>query len=70
MPVYSFNVSSNQALLLVCILSIIRYNSIDISREHQDHICLNIEPLLTTAKIRMGIWSKLPIGVMGQINLV
>lgn len=62
--------NSEQATLPLARASKIKYLGIQISRSISEYIALNIEPLFTTLKLKTQVWSRLPLGVMGRINLV
>lgn len=62
--------TSEQAALPLVRASIIKYLGIHVSRSIPDFIALNIEPLFNTLKLKTQVWSRLPLGVMGRINLV
>lgn len=52
------------------ILSKMKYLGIMITRSPDDYIRLNIEPLFTVLKTKTQAWTRLPLGVMGRINLI
>lgn len=46
-----------------------KYLGVLITRDPKDFIVNNIEPLFTYLKSRTQTWTRLPLGVMGRINL-
>lgn len=62
--------TADQASLPLVRTDNFKYLGIQISRSLQDYIALNIEPLYSTLKTKTQIWPRLPLGVMGRINLV
>lgn len=50
--------------------STIKYLGIVITRFPEDFVKLNIEPVIATLKIKTQTWAKLPLGVMGRVNLI
>lgn len=62
--------SSDQALLpLLSRTSQIKYLGVYVSCSPQE-LSLNVEPLYDFIKAKTQIWYRLPLGVMGHINLV
>lgn len=45
------------------------YLGIVITRSPEDYVHLNIEPLITLTS-KTQTWAKLPLGVMGRVNLI
>lgn len=62
--------TADEALLPLVRTSNIKYLGVQVSCSLQDYIALNIEPLYSTLKTKTQTWSRLPLGVMGRINLV
>lgn len=46
------------------------YLGIVITRSPEDFTRLNIEPLIANLKSKTQTWAKLPLGVMGRVNLI
>lgn len=46
-----------------------KYLGITITRSLEEYFRLNIEPLFTTLKTKTQTWARLPLGVMGHVNL-
>lgn len=46
-----------------------KYLGVQITREPKEYITNNIEPLFTYLKSQTQSWARLPLGVMGRINL-
>lgn len=59
-----------QAALPLVRASQIKYLGVHCSRAPADCIGLNLEPLFALLKTKTRVWSRLPLGVMGRINLV
>lgn len=51
-------------------VSSMTYLGIVITRSPEDFIRLNIEPLIANLKSKTQTWAKLPLGVMGRVNLI
>lgn len=47
-----------------------KYLGVRCSRSLMDYTHLNLEPMYDLLKNKTQIWSRLPLGVMGHINLV
>ena len=62
--------TANQAVLPLVRASTIKYLGVTVSRPLFDYVTLNVEPLFALLKLKTQIWSRLPLGVMGRINLV
>lgn len=50
-------------------VSEITYLGIKITRTPVDYIRLNLEPLFQILKSKIQLWSRLPLGIMGRVNL-
>lgn len=62
--------TADQAAFPLVRASNIKYLGVRVSRSLQDYITLNIEPLYAILNVKTQTWSRLPLGVMGRINLV
>lgn len=69
LPIDHFPPTNSSASLPLHRVSSIKYLGIKITREPLDYIKDNIEPLFTYLKTSTQSWSRLPLGVMGRINL-
>lgn len=50
--------------------SLVRYLGVLVTRHLSDYYDLNLAPLIPLIKAKTQIWAKLPLGVMGRINLI
>lgn len=62
--------SADQDALPLVRTNSIKYLGVHVSRSLEDYIPLNVEPLFQVLRAKTQTWSRLPLGIMGRINLV
>lgn len=70
LPLDSFPQSKDRAMLPLQRVDTIKYLGVRTTRDTADYESLNIAPLLAMLKHKTQVWARLPLGVMGRINLV
>lgn len=60
----------DQAHLPLIRASQIKYLGIQVTRSQEEYTRLNVEPLYALIKTKTQTWARLPLGVMGCINLI
>lgn len=70
LPIDSFPPTESQANLPLQRVDIIKYLGVKISKNPVDYISLNVEPLFSLIKSKIQVWSRLPLGVWGRVNLI
>lgn len=70
LPIDSFPPPKLQEHLPLQRVSSIKYLGASVSRSPADYISMNIEPLFTLIKSKIQVWTRLPLGVWGRINII
>lgn len=70
LPIDNFPPTKFQADMPLQRVDMIKYLGIFISRTPADYITLNIKPIFSLIRAKLKIWSRLPLGIWGRINLI
>lgn len=70
LPIDHFPPAHTHPDLPLARVNITKYLVVLVTRDLKDYVINNVEPLFAMLKAKTQAWSKLPLGVMGRINII